>query len=227
MTVEFGEAVSALANSLVAARRALDAATADLSAVYEADERLRSLPVPAFSLAEVRFDVPYVVDSVEEVRPPRLDLVRRPVVVIGEREMASLLRGAPEDVGARLQRLVEEHGRMRDLYDRVRDDPEVFREEPIPELERLSRADLAALTRAASAPAREQLLALIRDAQDLHKALQTAAEKSRPRQRLFIRLDADSLSGVPPEQLQRAALTFRDLPKATVDAGGEPVVVPD
>ncbi|WP_324277550.1 hypothetical protein [Blastococcus brunescens] len=227
MTVEFGEAVSALANSLVAARHALDTATADLAAVYEADEHLRSLPVPAFALAEARFDVPYVVDSVEEIRPPRLELVRRPVVAIGERELASLLRGAPEDTGARLRRLVEQHERMRDLYDRAREDPEVFRDEPIPDVERLSRADLAALTASASAPAREQLLAVVRDVQELQKALRTAAQKSKPRQRLFIRLDAESLAGVPPEQIQRAALTFRDVQKATVDVGGERVVVPD
>jgi hypothetical protein len=168
-----------------------------------------------------------VVDSVEEIRPPRLELVRRPVVTIGERELASLLRGAPEDAGVRLKRLLEQHERMRDLYDRAREDPEVFREETIPEVEGLSRADLAALTASASAPAREQLLAVIKDVRELEKALRTAAEKSKPLQRLFIRLDADSLSGVPPEQIQRAALTFRDVQKATVDVGGEPVVVPD
>ncbi|MGY1804062.1 hypothetical protein ACI78T_12375 [Blastococcus sp. SYSU D00922] len=227
MSVEFGDAVSALASSLVAARRALDAATAELSAAYAADERLRSLPVPAFSLAEARFDVPYVVDSVEEVGPPRLELPRRPVVAIGEREMASLLRGAPADVGARLEQFVEQHARLRDLYDRARDDPESLRDEPVPELVRLSRADLAALRASASGPAREQLTAVIRDAQELHKLLQDAAQKSRPTQRVFIRLDADSLSGVPPEQIQRASLTFRDVPKAMVDVGGEPVVVPD
>lgn len=227
MTVEFGDAVAALANSLVAARRALDAATADLSSVYAADERLRSLPVPAFSLAEARFDVPYVVDSVVEVGPPPLELPRRPVVAIGERELASLLRGAPEDVGARLRLLVHQHERMRDLYDRAREEPEVLREEEVPDVVRLTRADVAALTASASSAAREQLLALMKDAQELQKVLRDAAEKARPRQRLFIRLDAEALSGVPPEQIQRAALTFRDVQKATVDAGGEPVVVPD
>lgn len=227
MSVEFGDAVSALASSLVAARRALDAATAELTAAYAADERLRSLPVPAFSLAEAHFDVPYVVDSVEEVGPPRLELPRRPVVAIGEREMASLLRGVPADVGARLQQLVEQHAKLRDLYDRARDDPESMRDERVPEPMRLSRSDLAALRASASGPAREQLTAVIRDAQELQKLLQDAAQKSRPTQRVFIRLDADSLSGVPPEQIQRASLTFRDVPKAMVDVGGEPVVVPD
>lgn len=227
MSVEFGDAVSALASSLVAARRALDAATADLTAAYAADERLRSLPVPAFALAEARFDVPYVVDSVEEVGPPRLELVRRPVKSIGDREMASLLRGVPEDVAVRLQQFVELHARLRDLYDRARDDPDLLRDEPLPELRRLSRSDLAALRASASAPAREQLTAVLRDAQELHEALRDAAQRSRPTQRVFIRLDADSLSGIPPEQIQRASLTFRDVPTAMVDAGGEPVVVPD
>jgi hypothetical protein len=227
MTVEFGDAVSALAKSLVAARRALDAATAELTAVYAADERLRSLPVPAFSLAEATFDLPYVVDSVVEFGPPQLELPRRPVVTIGDRELASLLRGAPEDVGARLMQLVEQHQRMRDLYDRARDDPEVLRDEEIPDVVRLTRADIVALTTSASSAARDQLIALIRDSQELQKVIREAAEKARPRQRVFIRLDADSLSGVPPEQIQRAALTFRDVQKATVDVGGEPVVVPD
>ncbi|WP_116452904.1 hypothetical protein [Blastococcus litoris] len=227
MSVEFGDAVSALASSLVAARRALDAATAELSAAYAADERLRSLPVPAFALAEAHFDVPYVVDSVEEVGPPRLELPRRPVVAIGEREMASLLRGVGADVGARLQQLVDQHARLRDLYDRARDDPESMRDERVPEPVRLSRADLAALRASASGPAREQLTAVVRDVQELQKLLQDVAQKSRPTQRVFIRLDADSLSGVPPEQIQRASLTFRDVPKAMVDVGGEPVVVPD
>jgi hypothetical protein len=227
VSVEFGDAVSALASSLVAARRALDAATAELSAAYAADERLRSLPVPAFALAEARFDVPYVVDSVEEVGPPRLELPRRPQVSIGERELAALLRGVPADVGARLQQVVDQHARLRDLYERARDDPGSMRDEPVPEPVRLSRADLAALRASASGPAREQLTAVLRDAQELQKLLQDAAQKSRPTQRVFIRLDADSLSGVPAEQIQRASLTFRDVPKAMVDVGGEPVVVPD
>jgi hypothetical protein len=227
MTVEFGDAVSALAKSLVAARRALDAATAELTVVYATDERLRSLPVPAFSLAEATFDLPYVVDSVVEFGPPQLELPRRPVITIGDRELASLLKGAPEDVGARLTQLIGQHQRMRDLYDRARDDPEVLRDEEIPDVIRLSRADIVALTKSATAAAREQLIALIKDAQELQAVLREAAEKARPRQQVFIRLDADSLSGVPPEQIQRAALTFREVHKATVDVGGGTVVVPD
>lgn len=227
MTVEFGAAVSALASSLVAARRALDAATAELAEVYAADERLRSLPVPAFALAEATFDVPYVVDSVVQGEPPRLDLPRRPVFRIGEREMATLTRGVPEDVRTRLQRLVDQYERMSDLYGRAVQEPGVLVGERIPVPERLTRADLEALRRGASGPAREQLEALLKDVSGLHKALRTAGEQAKPTQRVFIRLDAESLSGVPPERIQRATLTFRDIQQSTVDVGGEPVVVPD
>ena len=227
MSVEFGEAVSALASSLVAARRALDAATAELAEIYAADERLRSLPVPAFGLAEATFDVPYVVDSVVEKAPPRLELPRRPVFRIGERELITLTRGVPEDVRSRLQRLVEQYDRMTELYARAVDEPGVLTGERIPVPERLTRADLEALRRGASGPAREQLDGLVKDVAGLHKALQTDAEQAKPTQRVFIRLDAESLSGVPPERIQRATLTFRDVQQSTVDVGGEPVVVPD
>jgi hypothetical protein len=44
---------------------------------------------------------------------------------------------------------------------------------------------------------------------------------------VFIRLDADSLSKVPVERIQRARLTFRDVQQSSVDVDGEPVVVPD
>ena len=227
MSVEFGEAVAALATSLVAARRALDAATAELSEDYAADERLRSLPVPAFALAEVTFDVPYIVDSVEETVPPRLDLPRRPVFRIGEREMASLMRGVPEDVRQRLQRLVDQYERMSDLYGRAVQDPAVLRGEPIPVPERLTRADLAALRATASTTAREQLDALVKDVSSLQKALQTAVQRVKPAPRVFIRLDAESLAKVPAERLQRAKLTFRDVQQSSVDVDGEPIVVPD
>jgi hypothetical protein len=227
MSVEFGDAVSALAASLVAARRALDAATAELTAAYAADERLRSLPVPAFALAEAHFDVPYVVDSVEEMHPPDLDLDRRPGVGIGEREMATLLRGVAQDVGARLQRFVARHARLQEFYERVREDPDLLRDDRPPVLEPLSRADLVVLRSAGTPAARDQLMAVVRDAQELQKVLAEAAQRGKPTQRVFIRLDADSLSGVPAEQIQRASLTFRDVPTSTVDVGGEPVVVPD
>lgn len=227
MSVEFGEAVAALATSLVAARRALDAATAELSESYGADERFRSLPVPAFALAEVTFDLPYVVDSVEETVPPRLDLPRRPVFRIGEREMASLMRGVPEDVRQRLQRLVDQYERMSDLYGRAVQDPAVLRGEPIPVPEHLTRADLAALRATASTTAREQLDALVKDVSSLQKALQTAVQRVKPAPRVFIRLDADSLAKVPVERIQRAKLIFRDVQQSSVDVDGEPIVVPD
>jgi hypothetical protein len=227
MSVEFGEAVSALASSLVAARRALDAATADLADVYAGDERLRSLPVPAFSLAEATFDVPFVVDSVEEPPPPRLELPRRPVFRIGDREMASLTRGVAEDVRQRLQRLIDQYERMSDLYARATQDPAVLRGEQIPAPERLPRADLEALRASASTAAREQLDAVLTDVAALQKVLQSAAQRAKPVPRLFIRLDADSLSKVPVERIQRARLTFRDVQQSSVDVDGEPVVVPD
>ena len=227
MSVEFGEAVSALGVSLVAARRALDAATAELADLYAGDERLRSLPVPAFSLTEATFDVPYIVDSVDEPAPPRLELPRRPVFRIGEREMASLTRGVPEDVRQRLQRLIDQYERMSDLYGRAAQDPAVLRGEPIPTPERLPRADLEALRATASTTAREQLDAVLKDVASLHKALQTAAQRAKPVARVFIRLDAESLAKVPVERIQRARLTFRDVQQSSVDVDGAPVVVPD
>lgn len=227
MSVEFGDAVSALASSLVAARRALDAATAELGDVYAGDERLRSLPVPAFSLAEATFDVPFVVDSVEEPPPPRLELPRRPVFRIGDREMASLTRGVGEDVRQRLARLIDQYERMSDLYARAAQDPAVLRGERVPVPDRFPRADLEALRATASAAAREQLDAVLTDFSALQKVLQTAAQQAKPVPRVFIRLDADSLSKVPVERIQRAKLTFRDVQQNSVDVDGEPVVVPD
>ena len=227
MSVEFGEAVSALATSLVAARRALDAATAELSDAYAADERLRSLPVPAFALSEASFDVPYVVDSVEETVPPPLDLPRRPVFRIGEREMTSLTRGVAEDVRQRLQRLVDQYERMSDLYARALTDPAVLRGERVPAPERLPRADVEALRATASTAARDQFDALLKDVGSLQTALQAAARRAKPVSRVFIRLDADSLAKVPPERIQHAKLTFRDIQQSSVDVDGAPVVVPD
>ena len=227
MSVEFGEAVSALASSLVAARRALDAATAELADLYAGDERLRSLPVPAFSLAEATFDVPYVVDSVEEPPPPRIELPRRPVFRIGEREMASLTRGVTEDVRQRLQRLIDQYERMSELYGRAMQDPAVLRGEPIPVPERLSRADLEALRATASTAAREQFDAVLHDVGAVQRgpAGGGPAGEARP---AGVRPAGRGLAGEGAGRADPAGdAHLPRRPHSSVDVDGAPVVVPD
>lgn len=228
MTVEFGDAVSAFAASLVEARRTLDTATAQLGQVYAADEHLKSLPTPAFTLAEAEFEVPYVVEEVvTEPAPPPPELPRRAVVKLGESDLRSLQRGVDDRAQQGLQILTEQYARAAELYARARQDPAVLATEPIPTLDRPKPEEIELLKTGASKLARERFDRMRREFEDIRGALletrETLGESSKPR--VMVRLDAEALAGAAPEHVQRARFTFRDAGRATVDVDGEPIAV--
>lgn len=230
MTVEFGDAVSAFAASLVSARRTLDTATARLGELYAADENLRSLPTPSFILAEAEFELPYIVDEVVVVpAPPPPELPRRSVVKLGSRELASLERGVDDRARQGLSILTEQYARVVELYARAQRDPSVLRTESIPTLERPQAAEVELLKTGASKLARERFDRMRHDFEDVRGALlaarETVGETSKPR--VMVRLDAAALADAAPEHIQRARFTFRDAPRTTVDVDGEPIAVPE
>jgi hypothetical protein len=230
MSVPFGEAVSAIASSLVAARRALDAATADLVEDYRTDERLRGLPVPAFALAEATFEVPYVVEEVVVGQPPdRPPLPPREVIRLGDREVASLIKGVAEDVRERFEQMIARYEKLAEFYQAAAADPAILDREPVPELPALTPKDLEALKTNATATAGRRLDLLLRDAAERHALLRKAAAGEIPPGEpvVLIRMDRAALADVPADRLQRATLTFRDQPAGTVEVEGRPVVAPE
>lgn len=219
MTVEFGDAVSAIAASLVSARRTLDAATASLGQLYGADRNLRSLPVPSYTLAEATFDVPFVVEEVLAEGPLQLDLPRRPVVRVGQTEAASLLRGVDDQAQQRLNVLLDEYAVITDLYSRARKDPSVLESEPIPVLPRPGQSEMVMLKTGASRTAQEKLDRVLADFQEVRASLSGAAQtvQTSATPRLMVRLDAAALADASPERVHRVQLTFRDQATTTVD----------
>lgn len=229
MTVEFGDAVSAIAASLVSARRTLDSATASLGQRYAADETLRSLPVPAYTLAEATFDVPFVVD---EVQPPPEEpvvpeLPRRPPVRVGASEVASLRRGLDQGTEARLKLLLEEYDAVGKLYQRARTDPNVLVREPVPQVPEPLPEELDLLRTGASKAARDKLDRVLDEFRDMRSSLFAVAEavEAATKPKLMVRLDAEALDNAEPDRIQRVRLTFRDQPLTTVDVDGSPVAL--
>jgi hypothetical protein len=65
MPIELETAISGILRSLIIAKQFMDSETVRLVEVYSKDEILRSLVVPAFSMAEVNLDLRFVIDKVE------------------------------------------------------------------------------------------------------------------------------------------------------------------
>ena len=104
----------ALAASIVSAQRYLHQANQDLQELYDGTESLSGLPRPRFSLGEVSFEVPYVVDSIQtpaEVIPPDVRLTKD--VSLSESEMASLKRGATPEAAEQLTTLLSDYAQVK------------------------------------------------------------------------------------------------------------------
>lgn len=100
----------ALAASMVSAHRYLIQANQDLQDLYKGSDTLAGLPIPRFTLGDVAFDVPYVVDSVQSpalVIPPEVRVTKD--VTLTEAELNSLKRGTSAEAQEHLQTLLADY----------------------------------------------------------------------------------------------------------------------
>ena len=222
---DLGAVLTALSASLVAANEFLRSTTGSLRDAAASDPGGRTVPVPTFAIADASFEVAFIVTRVEErpPEPPVLPLRRN--VTIGDREMASLLRGASEETRVALLDLLEGYELVKQLYVRVREDPNLAGDLVIPARIELSDEALDELRSNASQSARSVLDRLLDDYEASRGDLVETKRiiQAGPQRRVLVRIDPDAVREAGAA-VQHARLTFRLGQQELIDVDGEVVV---
>jgi hypothetical protein len=225
---ELGAVFAALSASLVAANEFLRSTTESLRDAAASDPGGRTAPVSTFAIADASFEVAFTVVRVEErpPEPPVLPLRRN--VSISEREMASLLRGVSEETRVALADLIEGYELVKQLYARVREEPNRAGSMVIPARIELSDEALDELRSNASQPARSVLDRLLNDYEASRGDLVETKRiiQAGPQRRVLVRIDPEAVREAGAA-VQHARLTFRIGQQELIDIDGAEVVVPD
>jgi hypothetical protein len=221
--------VVSLSASLVAARRYLDGATADLRDQYRVDGALGGLPKPRFKLESVTFEVPYVVSNVGTKEPED-----RPPIPVGrdvsftERELASLRRGASSSALEALDTILGAYGETKKTLRTVASTGGSKRPVAVPQVT-LSKSQLGELQHGASQSAVRKLDSLIADYGAARDTISLASDsrvlQSAPDLRL--RVDVQAIQDAVESSRHKIVLSFRSEDVETIEAGGQSIEIAD
>lgn len=207
----------ALAASMVSAHRYLIQANQDLQDLYKGNDTLAGLTIPRFTLGDVAFDVPYVVDSIQSpelVMPPEVRITKD--VTLTEAELSSLKRGASTDAQEHLQTLLADYTEvkksLRTSSEGIRTAAARTLTTPIrlaPAIQ-MQEVTLAQLNTGASKAASIKLSNLLEDYEAARTSLvrikEILAGGALPR--LTVRIDAETMEKAPSSTIHRMTLKF-------------------
>lgn len=230
MAEEIGlqDLVVSLSASLVAARRYLDGASADLRDLYRTEGALGGLPKPRFKLDRVTFEVPYVVSSVDMKLPERKTVPVGRDINLTERELASLKRGASSSALESLDTVLGAYAETKKVLRSVASSGTDSIRRPVSTANAtLSSAELLELRTGASQSAIKKLDSLIEDYGIARDTLSFASDARVLQQApdLRLRVDVQAIQEAVESSRHRVVLSFTAEDVETVEAGGRSIEI--
>jgi hypothetical protein len=222
--------VVSLSASLVAARRYLDGASADLRDLYRTEGALGGLPKPRFKLDRVTFEVPYVVSKVDVKTPAQKAVPVGRDISLTERELASLRRGASPSALEQLDTVLGAYAETKKVLRSVASGATdgIRRPTTAPGAHAtFSSAELLELRTGASQSAQKKLDALVEDygaARDT-LALTSDARVLGQAPDLRLRVDVQAIQEAVESSRHRVVLSFTAEDVETVEAAGRSIEI--
>lgn len=198
--VPIDSVMQALASGVVSTRQYLQRTNEALAVAYSEHALLADQARPSFVIDQVTFDVPYVVDGVLQLQPEQPTLAKRRGLVLTDREVASLVRGAGQDAAGMLKDLLAAHAEHQALYTQLsqsRDPLTVAADLQLPQPVDVAPAALAKLRVGASRSAVDKLDRALAELAEMRAEITAVkqAAAAGPVTQVLVRLDPEAIAG--------------------------------